>query len=118
MSVDLAPTILRAAGLAPTEKMQGVNLIDLVERKVHRDCIFGAAYQHDMQDWDDPNQSLQARWVIEGGKWKLLSRRDSAELYDLSVDPHEQKDLATENPEVIHRLSTRLDQWWTPGNKR
>ena len=118
MSVDLAPTILRAAGLVPSEKMQGVNLLDLMDGKVHRDCIFGSAYEHDMQDWDDPEKSLQARWVIEKGKWKLLRRRDSTELYDLSVDPHEQKNLATANPEVIQRLSTKIDQWWTQGNKR
>jgi arylsulfatase A-like enzyme len=112
MSIDLAPTILRAAGLKPTDRMQGLNLLDLLDGSVRRDCIFGAAYHHDMQDWDNPQQSLQARWVIENGQWKLLSGQGPVELYDLSLDPHEQNNLADENPAVIQRLSAQLDQWW------
>jgi uncharacterized sulfatase len=118
MSVDLAPTILRAAGLSATEKMQGFDLVDLQAAKIKRDCIFGAAYEHDMQDWDDPEKSLQARWAIECGKWKLLNRKDSIELYDLAADPHEKDNLATANPELIKRLSKRLDDWWAHGNSR
>ncbi len=118
MSVDLAPTILSAVGLAPSKQMQGVDLVELLAGKVRRDCIFGAAYEHDMQDWDEPAKSLQARWVIEGGKWKLLSRQDTAELYDLSADEHEQNNLADENPALVNRLSKRLEQWWTEGNLR
>lgn len=118
MSIDLAPTILRAAGLEPSKQMQGVDLIELLARKTNRDCVFGAAYEHDMKDWDDAEKSLQARWVIEGGKWKLISRRKTAELFDLSADPHEKNNLAGTNPDIVQRLTARMEKWWAEGKPR
>ena len=36
------------------------------------------------------------------------------ELYDLAADPHETKNLAGENPDVVARLRGDLDAWWKP----
>lgn len=115
MSVDLAPTLLRAAGLEPTQDMQGADLVELLAGKIRRDCVFGAAYEHDMKDWNDPTRTLQARWVIEGGRWKLIRGRNTTELYDLRKDPHEKTNLAKENPDAVKRLSDRLNTWLAGG---
>lgn len=44
--------------------------------------------------------------------WKLLRYPDRpAELYDLSKDPGEQNDLASEHPELVRELYKKLFEW-------
>jgi len=52
--------------------------------------------------------------AIRDGKWKLhLNRKrdKEVELYDLSIDPGESKNVAAENPEVVARLRKQLRAW-------
>lgn len=121
-SIDLAPTILAAAGVTPTKPMPGINLIDVVKAggKTDRKSIYGEIFDHDVADIDDPAQSLQYRWCIEG-KWKLiLADRRSAlpELYDLQADPHETKNRIGNNLDVVNRLTKRINTWWPGRSKR
>lgn len=117
-SVDLAPTILAACDVAPPKEMPGVNLLDLVidGKPIKRDAIFGEIFDHDVKDINNPTASLQYRWVIEGD-WKLILPHGGgkAELYNLGDDPHETKNLAAENGEIVERLTLRLNDWWSPG---
>jgi arylsulfatase A-like enzyme len=54
---------------------------------------------------------------VRSGKWKLRHAFDAGknsdpnrlELYDLSTDPAESRDLAAENPEVVKRLVAAMD---------
>ncbi|MCO8124771.1 arylsulfatase [Stieleria sp. TO1_6] len=46
--------------------------------------------------------------------WRLLENR---ELYDVAADPHQDHDVAADNPDVVRELSTHLDDWWN-GVKR
>ena len=80
-----------------------------------REAIFGEIFEHDVADIDNPAVSLQFRWCIEGN-WKLIVPKSGSplELYDLSADPHEQRNLAGEQGEVVARLAQRLDAWWRP----
>jgi len=116
-SVDLAPTILAACGAKPPEEMPGVNLLDLVidGKPIEREAIFGEIFAHDVADIDDPAASLQYRWVIEGD-WKLIVpyKKGPPQLYNLARDPHEEKNLADEHPEIVTRLKKRLNAWWKP----
>jgi arylsulfatase A-like enzyme len=114
-SIDLAPTILAACGLAAkkTEAMQGVNLLN-PSREPRRDTIFGEIFSHDV-DVDRPGVSLLDRWVIQD-HWKLIASADGkrSELYNLSADPHEKKNRANDDPKRVAELRRRLDQWWKP----
>jgi uncharacterized sulfatase len=96
-------------------------------RPTPRDIVYGETYAHDIVSIDKPEDTLVYRWAIEG-KWKLLLTYDGAvsaryadsnpsdekrpQLYDLLADPHENKNLAAQNPEVVARLARKLDQWW------
>lgn len=117
-SIDLAPTILRAAGLEPTPEMEGIDLLDRGAVEGRRQ-IFGDIFQHDIVAMDDPAASLKWRWTIEEN-WKLIvpdAKRlpgEPVELYDLAADPHEEKNLAAEQPERVAELRKKLDAWWTP----
>ncbi|WP_201750195.1 sulfatase family protein [Tautonia marina] len=116
-SVDLAPTILKAVGLEPTEAMPGINLLD-VEAVARRRTIFGANYEHNAIDLDDPAANLRERWVIDG-PWKLivpteLSELTEPELYQLDADPAELRNLAEAQTERVGQMMETLNQWWTP----
>ena len=48
------------------------------------------------------------------GKWKLHLRsreRREIELYDLSVDPSESQNVAEEHPDVVARMTAKLEAW-------
>ena len=114
-SIDLAPTILKACGSKPPISMPGIDLIALAAgAKTDRRAIFGEIFAHDEADIDVPRASLLSRWVIQG-RWKLIAPTDAnsaVELYDLSIDPHETKNLASANPSRVRELTTMLDSWW------
>ena len=120
-SIDLAPTILKACGLAPTNAMQGIDLLDdtaLAKRK----STYGAIYLHNAVDIHKPRANLTYRWLIDGN-WKLIlphkenvttkaKHRDTGEteLYNLAKDPHERNNLAKARQGRTKRLAKHLNK--------
>ncbi len=121
ISIDLAPTLLTAAGERPTPQMQGINLLD--ERAVaDRKAIYGECFTHNANDLNDPAANLRWRWMIEGN-WKLIvpdaqNEPDAeVELYDLVADPHETDNQAGLDPQRDAQLRSMLDAWWNPAER-
>jgi uncharacterized sulfatase len=132
-SIDLFPTVLAAAGARIPDDVPGVNLLNNLQRRlpIKRSGIFGEGFAHDIADIKNPEASLLYRWRIEG-KWKLLLTYDGEvnryksshprtekrpQLFDLSKDPHEKKNLAEQHPEVVADLAAKITTWW-PVKKR
>lgn len=118
-SIDLAPTILSAAGMEPTDEMPGLNLLDVIEAdgRTEREAVFGEIFTHDVADIDRPAAGLRYRWCVHGD-WKLILPADAAqqpELYNLADDPHETENLADQRPQTVSSLRKRLNGWWAPG---
>lgn len=115
-SIDLVPTILAAMDLPTTEEMEGINLLD-ADAVSKRSAIFGEIFAHDIEDIDEPAESLRYRWVIDG-PWKLIVPNPATEsqakvqLYQLLQDPHEKQELSTKHPEIVDRLSQQINGWW------
>ncbi|MEZ6116972.1 MAG: sulfatase [Pirellulaceae bacterium] len=119
-SIDLAPTILTACGMAVPADLPGRNLLD-PEALKDRDTLYGEILEHDVVDVDDPAKSLKYRWVIQGN-WKLiqpdlLADSNQVELYDLANDPHENSNLANINPDRVAELQANLNAWWSPNKE-
>jgi uncharacterized sulfatase len=116
-SIDVAPTILAATGVEPPPGLPGANLLD--EPAVReRQAIHGEIFTHNAVDVARPDSSLRFRWIVKD-RWKLIvpgpNEPDSAvELFDVSADPAETRNLAAGRPEVVEELSAALDRWW-PG---
>ncbi len=115
-SLDLAPTLLAAAGLKPAPEMPGVNLLD--EKAVAaRKTLFGECFTHNAVDLHKPAANLRWRWVIEGD-WKLIvpakqNEPDAPiELFNLAADPHEMRNLAAAESTRVTKLRAQLDAWW------
>lgn len=84
--MDLFPTMLAAAETVPPKALQldGLNVLDVLQGRSNvpeRTLLFG-------------------KKTVRKGKWKL----NGANLYDLSNDPLEKRDCATENSEVVKEL--------------
>ncbi len=116
LSLDIAPTLLAAAGLKPTATMPGINLLD-AKAVAGRDTISGECFTHNSMDLQRPAASLRYRWMIEG-EWKLVvpSLRNepnaAVELFHVTADPDENKNLAATEPDRVKRLTRKLDSWW------
>jgi uncharacterized sulfatase len=127
-SLDLAPTMLAAAGVEIPADLPGLNLLPEMERgePIERDTIFGEGFAHDIADIHNPEASLLYRWCIQG-RWKLLLTYDGEvnryasshpreekrpQLFDLLADPHEETNLAGENPEIVEKLAAAIDGWY------
>ena len=127
-SIDLAPTLLAAAGIKADSDLPGLNLWPALTegQPIDRKALFGETFAHDIADINKPEASLMYRWCIEG-KWKLLLTYDGEahanaakfprtdkrpQLFDLIADPHETKNLASENPVVVAELAAKIKQWY------
>jgi uncharacterized sulfatase len=142
-SLDILPTILTAGSVPVPDGVPGVNLLD-TEKVATRKQIFGECYTHAIVDLDDPAPSLMWRWTVRrDGEhlWKLIEpvtartgggkvqasekdrqhpdvlarfERGEVELFDVAVDPHETKNVAEAEAEVVRALRKSLDAWWNP----
>jgi arylsulfatase A-like enzyme len=124
MSLDLAPTLLTAAGLKPTPQMPGINLLD-AQTAAGRTAIFGECFTHNSKDLNKPAASLRWRWMISrerAGDWKLIlpdannEANSPVELYNLTQDPFEQHNLADDEPGRVETMQTKINAWWNPKN--
>lgn len=72
---------------------------------------------HDYLYWEFYEQG--GRQAVRSGKWKAIRQpwqtaQSNTELYDLSRDIGETKDLAKDNPDVVKRLEAMMDKAHTP----
>lgn len=116
-SIDIAPTILTAAGVKIPDDISGVDLLDY-DAVNDRGAVFGAVYTHDMVAIDKPELSLQWRWVVRDD-WKLIVphepvQKGDFELFHLLNDPHERTNRADVDVETLEALRGALDGWWDP----
>jgi arylsulfatase A-like enzyme len=116
-SIDVLPTLLAATGIARPAGLPGVNLLDDAAL-ARRDAIFGSTFTHDATVPTVPSQTLEYRWIASG-EWKLIVPNQPGpehpeELFHITADPHEERNLAADQPERVAQLKSRLDQWWTP----
>jgi arylsulfatase A-like enzyme len=108
-TLDMFPTFLRVAGAEPPPnlKLDGYDILPVLTR--------GGASPRREQFWELRGARAARvddwKWVLETARGVLPSEGASGELYDLSTDPGEQRDLAKERPEVLKRVRERWRAW-------
>lgn len=130
-NVDIVPTIHSLLGLEKGN-LQGINVLNDSELN-NRTTVFAESYHHDISNVKVPTESLLYKIAIEN-KWKLLIpnkdmvKKDATtkkekkagyysndiQLYNLKDDPSELKNIAAEHPEVVKRLTEKINAWWQP----
>jgi arylsulfatase len=96
LNVDLAPSILRAAGVEIPQSMQGCDLSDLYLVDQPRPWRTDFYYEHPTIDRVDFIPSSEAV-IAKDVKYIFWPDYDVEQLFDLTADPHEERDLV-ENP--------------------
>ncbi len=109
--VDLLPTLCAAAGIALTadDRGDGENLLEALHGKPvqrTRPIFWQWTGFGGEPDW-------WPRLAVRDGDWKLLldPEKDRAELYRLTDDRAESRDLAKEEPERVTRLRRMAQEW-------
>jgi len=106
IALDVLPTALSLAGVKTPDNIDGVNLMPY---------LLG-------EKTDAPHEALYWRFgpqkAIRKGNWSLVDWRDFEkktnsgwELYDLSKDIGQKKNLAAERPDLVAELSEAWRRW-------
>lgn len=109
--IDVMPTVLELQGVSSYPAIpafDGRSLMPLIDgrRREHRSEIMLSEC------------TWQAKRGIRAGRWKYIKcwdpgiyPRAGCELYDLSSDPHEQRNLSNQRPDVVEVLDARMRIW-------
>jgi hypothetical protein len=108
VSMDWTPTFLAAAGIKTDDRLDGVNLLDLLTK--------GDAPAARPLFWHFPhydNQGGRPGGAVRDGDWKLIEHYEDGrcELFDLAKDPGEARDLSAEQPARVAELRGKLEKW-------
>lgn len=106
--VDIAPTILRAAGATPPDAMQGRDLLGGTGRT---DDLYAETEYPRVAGWSP----LQA---LTDGRWMAIRAGASTEVYDLQNDPLEQHDVSASQPTIAAAMAARVDAIRASATKR
>jgi len=109
ISTDWFPTLLEVGGAKSPKLTDGESVLPVLrdEGKLKRDAIF---FHYPNYAFHRSNRLGSA---IRMGKHKLIEYFDdgSLELFDLSADLGEKKNLAKEQPELAEKMAQRLRDW-------
>jgi arylsulfatase A-like enzyme len=111
ISMDCYPTLLEIAGLPPTPNhpLDGQSLVPLLKQS--------PGFERDAVYFHYPNYAFHKRnrlgGAVRAGEFKLIKRYGTGqlELYNLSEDIAENRNLASRRPRVAKRLENQLDAW-------
>jgi len=111
-NIDVAPTILEAAGLQTPAHMQGSSLVPLLARNEipWRDKIFYEYY------WEMDFPQTPTMFGVRTDRYKYIRYHgiwDTNEFYDLQNDPNEMQNLidAPEHQERIETFAADIYNW-------
>lgn len=111
-NIDVAPTILQAAGIEQPEQMQGRSIIPLLQDQgvKWRDKVFYEYY------WEYDFPQTPTMHGVRTERYKLIRYHgvwDTNEFYDLQEDPNEMNNLiaSPEHQDMIKSLSEDIYNW-------
>lgn len=121
ISLDILPTVVEMSGNKVDEswKLDGRSLLPVMTGKVE-------SMPERALHWRQ--HGSEGSIAIRDGDWKLIHNRKEEgaepELYDLSKDVGESKNLADAHPDVVARLTEKMKAWesklerprWGPGS--
>jgi arylsulfatase A-like enzyme len=109
INTDWLPTLLELAGVPTGGELDGISQVKLL-------ASGKSSSEARPLYWHIPhytNQGSRPSGAVREGKWKVIEQYDDGrtELFDLSTDPGEARDLATAEPARAAALRARLRDW-------
>jgi len=103
ISLDIFPTALAAANIAPRKKLKldGVNLLPWLTSRQ-------SGSPHDILFW-----RFKPAWAVREGNYKLVFAlgETKTQLFDLATDLGEQTDLSAQKREVVQEMQRKFNSW-------
>ena len=103
---DILPTLVDLAGLQPEHRVQwdGKSLQSILYGKNHSldDRMFVVQYSKD-------EQPVKYSGCVIWNKWRLV---EGKELYDISTDPGQVRNLAGAHKEITAKMKNYYESWW------
>jgi arylsulfatase A-like enzyme len=96
--VDIMPTVLDVAGIAPPSPLEGRSLLSPASPTSRP--VFAEA-----------TEKVTRRAILFGSMKLIVSAKDRPELYDLTSDPGEEHNLYAANDPRAVELAEQLDRW-------
>lgn len=100
-ALDIAPTVLAAAGIELPECLAGVDLLPYVNGRNN-------GFPHEQLCW-----KMNKQWAVRDLEWKLVSSDpdNKVRLFNLRNDPYEKNDLAEANPQKVAEMKAKYEEW-------
>ncbi len=97
---DMLPTLVDVAGGTPPQGLDGVTM----SRALRGQPQPSSAFLY----WEFHERGFQQ--AVRMGRWKAVRLKNGAplELYDLETDPHEERNVAASNSDVVAKIETYL----------
>ncbi len=108
---DVMPTLRELSGAVPQEQSDGISFAPTLIGR-------GEQSEHPYLYWEFHEEG--GRQAVRMGQWKLIRQqvRDASqtyeELFDLSADPGELRDVTADYPEVVRQLGELIDRSHRP----
>ncbi|HEY8181351.1 MAG TPA: sulfatase [Thermoanaerobaculia bacterium] len=111
LNIDIAPTLLEAAGIPIAPAMQGRSFVPMLEGK---SIPWRDAFLYEYYEFPDADHCVRKNRGVRTARWKLIhfwEQPQEWELYDLRDDPDEIRNLAgrRDHAAIMTELRSRLD---------
>ena len=118
---DIAPTIVRAAGVTVPAAMKGRDLLATVRLKpdttYEKSDVRSVRLQADPTSAQDLYSETEyprvAGWsplqALTDGRWMAIKGGGATAVYDLQSDPREERDVASAQPSIAAAMAARID---------
>jgi len=110
--IDLAPTLCKLAGIEPPLSFKGKSLFDRLAKD--DGFIFHQSAFSEKKGWQlDIEKKEQCRIACQNDNFKYIMdyRTGGEELYNLSNDPHEKKEISKNNPEALLKFRKKVGEF-------
>ena len=110
---DLAPTILRAAGVTPPDAMKGRDLLGVWGAEMRGPEVRSATTAVAPDLYSETEYPRVAGWsplqALTDGRWMTIRAGGATELYDLRADPRQEHDVAALQAPLVAAMAARAD---------
>lgn len=115
-NTDIMPTVLDMLNIPIIDKIDGISLLPLIERKTEKgnDFIFAESIEeHFKGNKRVFMKGIKGKWrAMIMGNWKIIyiphPGKNIFELYDLKEDPEEKNDLINKEKEIALQMERKI----------
>ena len=108
--IDVLPTLAGLAGAKlPEHQVEGRSLVPLLEnRKIKIADRYLFTQKARWKTGSEPNEHQWKNFAVRNHRYRLVG----AQLFDMTDDPGQKVDVASQHPDVVNRMRAAYDKFW------